>query len=271
MSELSASESPPWELYYWSVMKDGKNQMIGRGEFIRLMFEVAGVAYIDHGVLQSPSSSSSSSSPPPATPVLDFVRKGGNTGFPFFACPAIKRGSFVLSQTPSIMKYLGKEFGLYPTKGAEDEAHADALMALVTDFIGEGRLVFHAKEFTMSYFDQIEETKPNVDWFEKTRLGQFLNYLEKVLAYNYSTNTSASPSSSLHFIACELTYVDIAVFHALCAAESQFPAAFIKTVNDEEGGCWRLRAFKRQIEEMPRIKEYLKSDRRGLFEGNSMM
>lgn len=39
-----------WELYYWTRIKDdGKNHMIGRGEFVRLMFEAAGVQYIEKG------------------------------------------------------------------------------------------------------------------------------------------------------------------------------------------------------------------------------
>lgn len=104
----SIDENSPWELYYWaSIKEDGKNHMIGRGEFVRLMFEVAGVPYIDHGILD------------PAS-VFSFVYKGGNPDFPIFAPPAIKKGGFVLSQTPAIMKYLGKELGFYPSR-KEDE------------------------------------------------------------------------------------------------------------------------------------------------------
>ncbi len=49
------------------------------------------------------------------------------------------------------MRYLGKELGLYP-KNKEDEAYADALMGFLTDFVAEGRLVFHGKCFTASYY-----------------------------------------------------------------------------------------------------------------------
>ena len=55
------------------------------------------------------------------------------------------------------MRYLGKQFGYFP-KNEVDEAHADSVMGFVTDFIAEGRLVFHAKCFTESYFTQQEET-----------------------------------------------------------------------------------------------------------------
>ena len=131
-----------WELYYWANMKEGRNTMIGRGEFVRLMFELAGVAYVDHGTKENGGAE-----------VFKFVKKDGNTGFPAFAPPLIKRDDFVLSQTPTIVKFLGKEYGFYP-QNAEDEAHADQLMAFLTDFIAEGRLVFHAKEFTASFYGQ---------------------------------------------------------------------------------------------------------------------
>ena len=156
---LVAVTADTWELFYWARPdSNGVNTMIGRGEFVRLMFEVAGVPYIDHGMVSG------------ANVVFQFCRGGGNSGFPIFAPPAIKKGEFILYQTPSIMRYLGKEFGFYPTND-EDEAHADALMALVTDFIAEGRLVFHAKCFTASYYDQIEETKGHIAWFETQSKG----------------------------------------------------------------------------------------------------
>ena len=78
---------------------------------------------------------------------------------PVFAPPNIRKGDFVLNQTPAIVKYLGKEFGFYPSNKA-DEAHAEALIGFVTDVIAEGRLVFHAHRFTDSYYTQREGRRP---------------------------------------------------------------------------------------------------------------
>lgn len=47
--EELTSESHKWELYYWvSIKEDGKNHMIGRGEFVRLVCfrRVALLSYI---------------------------------------------------------------------------------------------------------------------------------------------------------------------------------------------------------------------------------
>ena len=73
---MSWNEGDKWELYYWAAMKeDGRNHMIGRGEFVRLMFELAVVPYVDHGVQDG------------GQAVFQFVRGGGNIDFPVFAPP----------------------------------------------------------------------------------------------------------------------------------------------------------------------------------------
>ncbi len=94
-----------WKLYYW-------NGFPGRGEYVRLLFEEAGVPYED--VCNKACSSES---------VMKF-KEGKADGFPVFAPPVVQKGEFVLSQTPAILQHLGKELGLYPEGGPEEEAHA---------------------------------------------------------------------------------------------------------------------------------------------------
>ena len=246
---MASSQDQPWELYYWnSIKEDGRNHMLGRGEFIRLMFEVTGTPYIEVG----------KESPSKVFEMLD--RSGKNPGIPLFAPPIIKKGDFTLNQTPAIMKYLGKKFGLYP-KTEELEAHADALMCFVTDLIAEGRLVFHARCFTESYYTQQDETKGHVKWFKTSRLPMFLKFLESSLTFNLKFHNEG------YFIGNSLTYIDIAVWHTLIAAESQFP----DTYGEIAESIPALVQFKGKIGSIPRIQEYLASDRRGFFEGNSMM
>lgn len=47
-----------------------------------------------------------------------------------------------------------------------------------------GRLVFHGKAHTASYFTQQEETKPYIEWFAKERIPKYLKYFESVLKHN---------------------------------------------------------------------------------------
>jgi glutathione S-transferase len=57
------------------------------------------------------------------------------------------------------------------------------------------------------------------------------------------------------------------VFHTIDAAASQFPHAFAL----QEPRIPRLLALRKHVAEQPRIAAYLASERRGVFEGNSMM
>ena len=63
----------------------------------------------------------------------------------------------------------------------------------------------------------------------------------------------------------QITYVDIAVFQALRATESQFPDDY------RDLSIPGLRAFKQRIQERPNVKAFLQSDRSLPFTGNSMM
>ncbi len=80
--------------------------------------------------------------------------------------------------------------------------------------VAEGRLVFHGRCFTESYFTQKEETAGHIKWYETTRLPQFLEFLEGSLAFNLKNHPEG------YFIGDSITYADISVFHTLMAAES---------------------------------------------------
>jgi glutathione S-transferase len=221
--------------------------MIGAGEFVRLMFELAGVPYIDQGMIN-------------LELVRDMVLGDGNKDYPVYMAPILRKGRFVLCQTTAILRYLGKRFGFYPTD-PDDEAHADQVTESVMEFITQGRLVFHPKCFTDSYYNQIEEAQPYIAWFEDVQLPDWLPYFDAVLAENKKTHAAG------FVVGDTVTYADIALFHVMMAAESQFPAAFAREV----AKLPHIRPFMEQIRALPRIAAYLRSDRRGCFEGNSMM
>ena len=67
------------------------------------------------------------------------------------------------------------------------------------------------------------------------------------------------------FFGDKCTYIDVAAYHVMAAAESQFPEAY-KRVDTPI-----IKAHKERMEKRPNIAAYLASERRGCFEGNSMM
>ena len=144
--------APEWKLIYWYFTPG-----VGRGEFPRLMFEEAGVPYDD--VCRKAKDS---------TAVMKFI-KGEEEGFPVQFPPIIKKGDFVLSQTPAIMAYLGKIFGLFPEGGPEDEAHAMQLTLTVADCLAECMIAFHPVSGHATYVSQKEEAKPYIEKFRTER------------------------------------------------------------------------------------------------------
>lgn len=142
-----------WKLIYWYFTPG-----VARGEYVRLMFEEAGVAYDD--VCRKSKDNAT---------VLKYM-KGEEDGFPVQFPPMIRRGDFVLCQTPAIMEYLGKKFGLFPEGGPEDEAHAMQLTLVVEDCLAECMDAFHPVNKGASYTTQMEEAKPFIEKFRVNRL-----------------------------------------------------------------------------------------------------
>ena len=94
-----------WKLYYWPTIA-------GRGDYVRLMFEEAGVQYED--VARSEGVES----------VLKYYQ-GRYDGPPVLFPPYLEnKDGLLLCQVSAIMPYLGKLFNMYPEGGPDVEARA---------------------------------------------------------------------------------------------------------------------------------------------------
>ncbi|PNW87542.1 hypothetical protein CHLRE_02g142200v5 [Chlamydomonas reinhardtii] len=236
MSAQSPAEQP-WELWYWPGMK-------GRGEYVRLVFEEAGVPYKDMG--QSAGLAG----------IVEWVWKGGNTGFPVRAPPAVRRGDFTLSGTPVLMAYLGRQFGLMPTD-PEEAAHVEQLLAVVTDGVGEGRLAFHPKDFYASHKTQVEESAPYIEQYGKQRLPKYMSYWEEVLTKN--------PHQSGFLVGKDISVADLAVYQYMAAAQQHYRRWY----DDVEAPA--AKAHQARIAARPRLAAYLASPRCPPWDSDSMM
>lgn len=156
------------------------------------------------------------------------------------------------------MQSLGKKLGLYPDE--VDEDHALTVTLTVMDFVAEGRLAFHAINPVGPYKEQAEETQSRVDWFKRERLVSWLSHFENILS-------KTADVGETYFFGGKLTYVDLAVFHGVCATEAQFSDIWEKV----SAGIPLLVAHKKRIPSLPNIEAYLQSDRCRPWAGDSMM
>ena len=226
---------PEYQLFYWPTIQ-------GRGEFVRLAFEEAGVPYVDVARLPV----SRGGGVPAMTPFL----RGEEKGLAPFAPPFLRVGDLVIAQTALILHYLGPRLSLVP----ENEAGQLAALQLqlgVADFASEVHDVHHPIASSLYYRDQQVEAKRRAAPFLSERMPKYLGYFERVLEHG----------GRGHMIGTRVSYVDLSIFQVVVGLEYAFPNAF---------GRFRrhipeLLSLRDRIAQRPRVAAYLASDRRVPF------
>jgi len=222
----------PYELYYWPDIP-------GRGEFVRLVLEEAGVPWVDVG--RKPKTGMKA--------VLDFYA-GKHPGHPIFAPPVLKHDDFVLAQTAAICDFLGRRHGLAPAD-AEGAAHALELQLTIADLVVEVHDTHHPISAMLYYEQQKAAAKKRAAHFVKERLPRYLGYFERVLQQN----------GGGVLVGRELSHADLGLFHALEGLAYAFPRAFASA----SAATPAVLALRERVRARPRIAAYLASERRMAF------
>lgn len=225
----------------------------GRGEYIRLALEAAQVPYNDAGnesassrkevysVCSQTSTGDADGNPPPFCPPALKVPGAGKNG-----------KTLLISQTPNILLYLGKELGL----AGDDEVdalHVNELALTALDLCNEAHDTHHPVASMLYYEDQKDESLRKAKDFRENRIPKFFGYFERVLKGN------EDKGQGKYMVGDKLTYADTTFWQCvdgllyafpkeLKAREKEFPLVFTK--------------FYPGIKEEKGIKEYLESGRR---------
>ncbi|KAF2179033.1 glutathione S-transferase [Zopfia rhizophila CBS 207.26] len=249
MAEPSAKKArthPTYELLYWPTIP-------GRGEFIRLAFEAAGVSYKDVGNEKKDGINAVLACKDESLT----IDSDGNP--PAFAPPALripgegKDGkSLVLYQTPSILSYLGERLGL--AGGDEAEKHwvmSHALTAL--DFNNEAHDTHHPIASAKYYEEQKEEALKKAQDFREVRIPKFFGFFERVLKGNEGSG------GGKYLVGGKLSYADTTLWQVLDGLKFAFP----KELQAREKDFPLLfSTFYPSVKEQSGLKEYLSSNRR---------
>lgn len=222
-----------YELYYW----DG---IPGRGEFVRLALEEAGVDYREMGKGDA------------GTRAIMAYLDDQSGLYPPFAPPFLKDGDLIVSHVANILDYLGGKHGLAP---GEEQARifAKGLQLTLTDLVAEAHDTHHPLGIDDYYEDQKPEAKRRSKAFIENRIPKFLGYFETVIARN--------PAESGFAVGNGLTTVDLSLFHVVDGLRYAFPRA----TSDFDRRFPKVMTLHGTVASRPNIATYLASDRRMNF------
>ncbi len=219
-----------YELHYWPTIQ-------GRGEFVRLALEEAGVRYID--VARSDDGEDA------MLALMDDDR----VKTPPFAPPFLKAGQLLIGQTANILLFLGEKHGLAPATSA-GRLWTHQLQLTIADLVAEVHDAHHPIAASLYYEDQRREAKRRTHHLVKERLPKFLGYFESVLERN--------PRGPKCLVGGRLTYVDLSAYQIIDGLLYAFP----NTVARLAKRFPKLMALHARIAKRPRIAAYLASERR---------
>jgi glutathione S-transferase len=231
--------TPRYELFYWPGLQ-------GRGEFVRLAFEAAGVSYLDVG--RQPVSRGGGT---PA--ILRLLERPGPWLTPL-GPPALRHGKVLVAHTAAILQYLGPRLGLVPRdEGSRLRAHQ--IQLTITDLVAEVHDTHHPVAVSLRYEEQKPEAARRAAAFVRERIPLFLGYLDGAL--------DANPAGRGRWLVGRgPSYPDLSTFQVVAGLRYAFPGAMAR----HERRVPRLGELHDHVAGLPRIAAYLASPRRIPFD-----
>jgi len=221
-------------LWYWPSLQ-------GRGEFVRLALEAAGIPYEDRARQVGEDGL-----------MADLNDRTGRTPFapPYLELAGAGDGRLVIAQVANILMYLGERHSIAPSTMA-DRLWLNQLQLTIADLVAEVHNVHHPVAMMEYYDDQKPEAARAARQFREERLPKFLGHFEDA--------AQANPGEWL--IDHAWSYADTSLFQIVEGLRYMFPQR-MKTLEPDYPNLVRIRD---QVAELPGIKAYLKSDRRIAF------
>ena len=229
-----------YRLHYWPSIP-------GRGEFVRLVLEDAGVPYVDVARLAEAEGGG----------VKALMRKmrGADARFPVFAPPILEvpeaDGSFKpIAQTANICAFLAERHGLVP-KESILQAQALTLALSICDVAAEAHDVHHPLGTSLYYEEQMEAARTAARVFTGQRLATWLTFFERV----------AENCGGPFLLSSGHSYLDLMMMQLFDGLSHAFPKAMAVLGNKTP----LLSELRARISRRTNIESYFRSGRRISF------
>lgn len=218
-----------YDLWYWPGIQ-------GRGEFVRLPLEAAGIAYRDRARHEGTEAL-----------MKDMAARGPRGPF---APPYLAIDGMAIAQVADILLFLGDRHGLAPS-AISDRYWVHQLQLTIADLVAEVHNVHHPVAAGAYYDEQKAEAARAATQFRDARLPKFLAHFE----------AAAQAGHGDWLIDHRWTYVDTSLFQLVEGLRHMFPRR-MRTIEADYPGVVAIRD---QVAALPGIAAYLKSDRRIAF------
>ena len=223
-----------YELHYWPTIQ-------GRGEFVRLALEAAGVPYTD--VARGAEAAGQ------GTPVLLRYLNDDALAHPPFAPPFLKDGSVLVAQTAAILLYLAPTLKLV-ARSEQARVWTHQIQLTIADMVDEAHATHHPVATGLYYEDQKPEALRCAAEFCTARMPKYLAWFAQILVRN--------PAGPRHLVGGRLSYADLSLFQLVEGLRYAFPKATEKALADAPG----VVALHDRVAALPKVAAYLRSDRR---------
>jgi glutathione S-transferase len=215
-----------YDLWYWPTIP-------GRGEFVRLVLEGAGIAYRDRAREEG------------AEALMKDM--AAREGFKPFAPPYLVDGDFVIAQVAHILAYVTDRNGL-GTGDLHTDLQLIQLQLTVTDLVAEAHNAHHPVGMDKYYHEQRGEALRAAASFRDARIPKFLGHFEAALGVNEGP----------FVLGATWSHVDTSLFQLLEGLTYAFP----KRMAAIRGDYPRLHALRDAVAGIEPIATYLASDHR---------
>jgi len=215
-----------YDLWYWPNIQ-------GRGEFVRLVLEGAGIPYRDRAREDG------------AEALMKDLES--RPGFKPFAPPYLVDGEFTIAQVAHILAWLTDRHGLGAGKLATD-LQLIQLQLTISDFVAEIHNVHHPVDPAKYYEEQRDAAMAAAASFRTARMPKFLGHFEAALRVN----------EGAFVLGEKWTPVDTSLFQLVEGLTYAFPQRMAAMKRDYP----RLHAVRDAVAGIAGVAAYLASERR---------
>jgi glutathione S-transferase len=230
-----ARNEAAFELFYWPGIQ-------GRGEFVRLPFEDAGVPYDDVG--RRPESEGG------GVAAIERLLEAPGPWLTPLGPPFLRHGKVLVAQTAAVLEYVAPLVGRVPRDEAS-RRRAHQIQLTIADLVAETHETHHPIATSLYYEDQRPEAARRASAFVGERIPMYLAYLDRALDSN-------PRGRGRWLVGGSCSYADLSTFQAVAGLRYAFP----KAMKRHERRFPRLGALHDAVAARPRLARYLASERR---------